>query len=105
MAPPSAAPRLDPVNQCIWWGERRVELSANAFHLLAYLVERPQMLVTKDELLDAVWQETHVVDAVLSVTVIQLREAFGDDPRQPRFIETVHGRGYRWIGEESPNGS
>src|SRR5262245_40136009 len=103
MAPPSAAPRLDRVNQCIWWGERRVELSANAFHLLAYLVERPQMLVTKDELLDTVWPETHVVDAVLSVTVSQLREAFGDDPRQPRFIETVHGRGYRWIGTLAPD--
>src|SRR5262247_2012438 len=103
MAPPSAAPRLDRVNQCIWRGERRVELSANAFHLLAYLVERRQMLVTKDELLDAVWPETHVVDAVLSVTVSQLREAFGDDPRQPRFIETVHGRGYRWIGTLAPD--
>src|SRR5215813_10188176 len=103
MAPPSAAPRLDRVNQCIWWGERRVELAANAFHLLAYLVEHPQMLVAKDELLDAVWPETHVVDAVLSVTVSQLREAFGDDPRQPRFIETVHGRGYRWIGTLAPD--
>src|SRR5215831_7081226 len=103
MAPPPAAPRIDRVNQCIWWGERRVELSANAFRLLAYLVARPQMLVTKNDLLDAVWPDTHVVDAVLSVTISQLREAFDDDARQPRFIETVYGRGYRWIGTLAPD--
>jgi DNA-binding winged helix-turn-helix (wHTH) protein/tetratricopeptide (TPR) repeat protein len=92
-------PRLDPINQCLWWDDRRVELSANAFRLLRYLVARPQQLVTKHELLDAVWPDAHVVDAVLSVTVSQLREAFDDDARRPRFIETVYGRGYRWVGE------
>ncbi|MDX2166021.1 MAG: winged helix-turn-helix domain-containing protein, partial [Deltaproteobacteria bacterium] len=93
------APRLDLVNQCLWWDERRIGLSANAFGLLRYLLARPHQLVTKQELLDAVWPDAHVVDAVLSVTVSQLREAFADDARRPRFIETVYGRGYRWVGE------
>ncbi|MEO8604193.1 MAG: AAA family ATPase [bacterium] len=92
------APRFDRINQCLWWEDRRVELSANAFSLLGHLVERPHQLVSKNQLLDAVWPDAHVVDAVLSVTVSQLREAFDDDARQPRFIETVYGRGYRWIG-------
>ncbi|MDX2166016.1 MAG: AAA family ATPase, partial [Deltaproteobacteria bacterium] len=109
MARWSALPRLDRVNQCLWRDERRIELSANAFRLLVHLVERPQMLVTKDELLDAVWPDAHVVDAVLSVAVSQLRDAFDDEPRQPRFIETVHGRGYRWIGtlasDDAPGGA
>jgi len=97
-APVQPLPRFDRVNQCVWWGERRVELSANAFRLLEHLVSRPHQLVSKSELLDAVWPDSYVVDAVLSVTVSQLREAFDDDAKRPRFIETVYGRGYRWIG-------
>jgi hypothetical protein len=54
--------------------------------------------VTKADLLDAVWPETHVTEAVLTVAIGQLREVLGDDTRRPRFIETVHRRGYRWIG-------
>ncbi|HYD49422.1 MAG TPA: AAA family ATPase, partial [Terriglobales bacterium] len=96
------APRFDPRNQSVWWGDRRIDLSANAFHVLRYLLERPNQLVTKSELLDAVWRDAHVVEAVLSVTISQLRDAFGDDARQPRFIDTVYGRGYRWIGTLAP---
>lgn len=91
-------PRLDRSNQCLWRGSDRVDLSANAFRMLEFLVERPNQLVGKEALLEAVWPDAHVVDAVLSVTISQLRDALGDDPRRPRFIETLHRRGYRWIG-------
>src|SRR5262245_62733235 len=94
----SELPRLDDVNQCIWWGKRRVDLSAKAFQVLGHLVQRPDQMVTKAELLDAVWPQAHVVEAVLTVAISQLREALDDDVRQPRFIETIHRRGYRWIG-------
>ena len=66
--------------------------------MLEYLVARPHQIVTKNALLEAIWPDSYVVDAVLSVTVSQLRDALGDDPREARFIETVHRRGYRWIG-------
>src|SRR5262249_21945193 len=66
--------------------------------LLRYLLSHPGQLVTKEELLEAVWPETYVGEAILKVTVRQLREALGDDPRSPRFIETAHRRGYRFIG-------
>jgi len=99
----SAAPlRLDHLNLCLWRGDVRIDLPVNAFRILTYLVERPHQLVTKDELLDAVWPDTHVVDAILSVTVSQLRDALGDDPRRPRYVETLHRRGYRWIGTLAP---
>jgi len=104
-AAPDTLPRLDHANQCLWWGAERADLSANAFRMLAYLVERPHQLVTKATLLDAIWPESYVVDAVLSVTVSQLREALRDDARQPRFIETVHRRGYRWIGALAVDGA
>src|SRR6185503_5292833 len=70
-----------------------------AFALLNYLLNRSGQLVTKEELLNAVWPETFVGDAVLKVTVQQLRDALDDDPKSPKFIETSHRRGYRFIGE------
>ncbi|MBY0274566.1 AAA family ATPase [Candidatus Binatia bacterium] len=66
--------------------------------MLEFLLEHPKQLVTKEVLLEEVWPEAYVVDAVVSVAVSQLRDALGDDARNPRFIETVHRRGYRWIG-------
>ncbi len=61
-------------------------------------MERPGQLVTKRELLDAIWPETFVSETVLTNAVNQLRRALDDDPKQARLIETVHRRGYRWIG-------
>jgi tetratricopeptide (TPR) repeat protein len=54
-------------------------------------------LVTKEALLEAVWPETVVSESVLQVAIRQLRQVLGDQARTPRFIETVHGRGYRFI--------
>jgi DNA-binding winged helix-turn-helix (wHTH) protein len=81
---------------------RLVPLSPKAFDVLwLLLAERPN-LVAKSALLDRVWPETAAVgDANLTVTVADLRRALGDDPRQPRFIRTVHGFGYSFCGEAS----
>jgi DNA-binding winged helix-turn-helix (wHTH) protein/predicted ATPase len=76
---------------------RAVALRPKAFRVLRHLVERPGVLVTKDELLDLVWPGVHVGDAVLKGCVREIRRALGDDPSAPRFIATVHGRGYRFI--------
>ena len=57
----------------------------------------PGRLVPKQELLDAVWPGVFVGDAVLKVTIREVRKALGDDPHAPRFIETAHRRGYRFI--------
>ena len=90
---------LDLVNECLWKGSEEIKVRPKAFALLNYLLNRRGQLVTKDELLNAVWPETFVGDAVLKVTVRQLREALDDDPKTPRYIETSHRRGYRFIGE------
>jgi DNA-binding winged helix-turn-helix (wHTH) protein len=87
-------PRGDDANQCIWWGDRRVDLTPKAFLVLRRLMQQPSQIVTKHDLLDAAWPDTHVSDGVLALAINQLREALGDDARQPRFIETVHRRGY-----------
>src|SRR5215213_10438242 len=90
---------LDLVNECLWRGSEEIKIRPKAFAVLNYLLNRSGQLVTKEELLNAVWPETFVGDAVLKVTVRQLREALDDDPKSPRFIETSHRRGYRFIGE------
>src|SRR5262245_428854 len=90
---------LDLINECLWRGSEEIKIRPKAFALLNYLLNRSGQLVTKDELLKAVWPETFVGDAVLKVTVQQLRDALEDDPKSPRFIETSHRRGYRFIAE------
>src|SRR5215212_8850066 len=83
----------------VWRGSEEIKIRPKAFAVLNYLLNRSGQLVTKEELLNAVWPETFVGDAVLKVTVRQLREALDDDPKSPRFIETSHRRGYRFIAE------
>jgi DNA-binding winged helix-turn-helix (wHTH) protein/tetratricopeptide (TPR) repeat protein len=90
---------LDLTNECLWRESQIIKLRPKAFAVLNYLIRRPGQLVTKQELLNAAWPETFVGDAVLKVTVRQLREALDDDPKSPRFIETAHRRGYRFIGQ------
>ena len=101
-------PRIDEANQCVWRDKKRITLAPKAMAVLLRLRQCPQQLVTKGDLLDAAWPETHVIEAVLNNAIAQLREALGDDARRPRFIETVHRRGYRWIGpgaDDSPRSS
>lgn len=93
--------RFDATNEQLWDGSRVISLRPKAFAVLAHLVGRPGQLVTKQQLLDAVWPGTFVSDAVLKDSVRQLREALGDDAASPRYIETAHRRGYRFISELS----
>lgn len=91
--------RLDPANECVWLGPDAVVLTRKAYGVLRYLLQHPARMVTKEELLDAVWPETHVGEGVLKVAVAELRKALNDNSREPLYIETAHRRGYRFIGE------
>jgi DNA-binding winged helix-turn-helix (wHTH) protein len=94
--------RLDFVNECLWRDSRAISLRPKAFRVLKLLVERRGQLVTKQQVLDAVWPETFVGDAVLKDVVRQLREALNDCATAPCYIETAHRRGYRFIAKISP---
>jgi DNA-binding winged helix-turn-helix (wHTH) protein/tetratricopeptide (TPR) repeat protein len=89
--------RLDPTNECLWQGSRAIALRPKAYAVLKHLVDRRGQLVTKQQLLEAVWPGTFVGDAVLKASIRQLREALSDDADSPRYIETSHRRGYRFI--------
>jgi len=78
--------------------ERRA-LRPKAFDLLRYFVERPGQLITKEELFNALWPQIVVDNATLTGCIRDLRAVLNDDAKQPRFIETVPTRGYRFIAE------
>jgi DNA-binding winged helix-turn-helix (wHTH) protein len=61
--------------------------------VLLFLIENQGRLIEKSELLDAVWQDTHVTENALTREIAQLRRLLGDDPKAPRYIQTVHTRG------------
>ena len=77
-------------------GGSSVALTPKAFAVLRHLVSNAGRLITKQELLDAVWPGVFVGDAVLKVTIREIRKALGDSSQAPRFIETAHRRGYRF---------
>jgi pimeloyl-ACP methyl ester carboxylesterase len=74
-----------------------VPLTPKAFAVLEHLATRSGRLVSKQDLLDTVWSGAFVGDAVLKVSIREIRRALGDDPHTPRYIETAHRRGYRFI--------
>src|SRR6266850_4638299 len=78
-------------------------LEPKSFRLLLFLIENPGRVVSKEEILQAVWAGTFVSDNALTRAVAQVRKAIGDDPRQPRYIETIPTVGYRFLAsvEES----
>jgi DNA-binding winged helix-turn-helix (wHTH) protein len=75
-------------------GPRPIHLSPKAFHLLELLVESRPRALSKADLQERLWPDTFVVEANLSNLVGEVRAALGDDPREPRFVRTVHGFGY-----------
>ncbi|MDI9240496.1 winged helix-turn-helix domain-containing protein [Lysobacter sp. LF1] len=70
-----------------------------AFSVLLILLRRAGELVGRDDLLDQVWGHRHVTPGVLTRVIAQLRSALGDDSHHPRYIQTQHALGYRFIGE------
>jgi DNA-binding winged helix-turn-helix (wHTH) protein/predicted ATPase len=93
--------RLEASDQRLYRNSDPVELRPKAFAVLWHLLQRPGQLVTKDELLETVWPDTIVSDAVLKVCIREIREALADSSARPQFIETAHRRGYRFIGKLS----
>ena len=91
--------RFDRANQRLEDASGAIPLNPKAFEVLRVLIERPGQLVLKDQLLDAVWPDTHVADGVLKVCIAEIRRALGDSATTPRFIETVHRRGYRFVAK------
>jgi DNA-binding winged helix-turn-helix (wHTH) protein len=89
--------RLDPVNQRLWRVGDVVSIQPKAFAVLRYLVERPERLVTRQELLSAIWPDVHVDPGVVKTHINQIRRALQDSVNAPQFLETVPRHGYRFV--------
>ncbi len=90
---------LDPARRRLVRDGKTLSLNAKAFDLLVYLVENPGRIVTKDEILDAVWENQFVEEANLKVQISTLRKVLGEQMDDPRFLVTIPGKGYKFIAE------
>jgi DNA-binding response OmpR family regulator len=78
---------------------QRVDLSAKEFALLAYFITHPAETLTRDRLLDAVWgYENYPNTRTVDTHIVHLRQKLEPNPEEPRFILTVHGSGYKFVG-------
>jgi DNA-binding winged helix-turn-helix (wHTH) protein len=89
--------RLDSRSGRLWKGWEFRPLRAKTFALLQQLVAHPGELLLKEDLLEALWPGLAITESGLSVCIYELRKALDDDPQSPRFVETVHRRGYRFV--------
>jgi DNA-binding winged helix-turn-helix (wHTH) protein len=78
-------------------GEETVQLELKLMEVLVLLVRRAGELVSKRDLIDAVWKVEVISDGTLTRAIALLRKALDDDARHPRFIETIPKRGYRFV--------
>ena len=88
---------LDISNQHLQCGPKKILLRPKSLAVLAHLAEHPHRLISKEDLLSVVWPGAKVVDAALRVSIQEIRKALGDDSNEPKFIETVGKKGYRFI--------
>ena len=88
---------LDELNASFLRDGKAVPLAPTPFAVLCALVRQPGALLTKQALLDEIWGHQFVSESVLKTVISDLRTLLDDDARQPRFIETVSRRGYRFI--------
>ncbi len=79
-------------------GGQEIPLPPKAFQVLAYLIEHRRQVVSKQELVDALWKDTFVTDDALVQAITAVRKALGDDAENPRFIRTKPRVGYQFIG-------
>ena len=93
--------RFDVDTARLWSGAQEIRLTPKASAVLKELVMQAGTPVSKDDLFASVWSGTAVSDDALTSCIQELRRALEDDARQPRFIETRHRRGYRFIAELS----
>ena len=90
---------FDRLARRVWLGSRELVLTPKAVALLEYLLTHPDELLTRDRLLDSVWGWDYPAGIrAVDVRIAELRRALGDDPSQPRYVETVPGQGYRFVG-------
>ena len=91
--------RVEPQNFKVFKNSHEIQLEPKTFRLLLFFIENRARLVEKNELLDAVWKDAFVTENAMTREIAKLRKALGDDSKTPKYIQTVHTQGYRFIAE------
>ena len=76
-----------------------LKLRRKSFQVLIYLIKHRHRVVTNNELLEAIWPDTFQTHTVVAQSLKDIREVLGDEARNSRFVETLRGTGYRFVGE------
>jgi adenylate cyclase len=84
-------------------GREVVKAEPRVLEVLNYLIERRERVVPKEELLDTLWADVHVSDSALTTAIRDARRALSDSPTEPRWIRTIYGRGFRFVGQVDSN--
>lgn len=90
---------LDLQRRGLYRGRQRLHLTSKPLETLIFLAEHGGQTIEKQDLLDAVWKDTFVTEDTLVHAIREIRRALGDDKENPRFVQTVPRRGYRFVGE------
>src|SRR5260370_20043840 len=93
---------LDPQRRTLYCDESPVPLTPKAFDVLLFLAQNPKRLITKDELLKAVWGDTFVEEGNLTQYISHLRKALADNSEDSRLIVTISRKGYQFTADVAP---
>ena len=91
--------RVEPATFRAFKAGQGIQLEPKALRLLLFLIENRGRLIEKEEILNTIWSGTYVTENALTREIGKLRKLLGDDPKAPKYIQTVHTRGYRFIAE------
>ena len=91
--------RMDPSRKILLRDGEPVLLTSKAFEMLQVLIERSDKVISKDELMKALWPDSFVEESNLTQHISVLRKALGETPQDHRYILTFPGRGYRFANE------
>lgn len=91
--------RADPVRRRLSRGGEAVSLTPKAFSILLALLEKRGQVVPKEDLIQQIWPDTFVTEANLTQNISSLRKALGERANDPRYVVTVPGQGYSFVGD------
>ena len=91
--------RLDKQNHLLWRGDERVSITPKAFDVLTYLVDNEGQVLSLDDVLKACWPDTYVNPEILRKYILEIRKALGDQTNDPKFVQTLPKRGYRFVAK------
>ena len=88
---------VEPNLNCITRDNHKTPIEPKVIEVLAYMADYPGEVLSKEQIIQAVWPDTYVSDEVLRYSIAELRKAFKDDAKNPQVIQTIARRGYRLI--------